>query len=120
MPENGLKRTPTTEYGSVGRANAAAQRARPAPEPSPRQAQMMGAQPGQAPLEPQNDIEAGLFGPTRLPDQPITAGAPFGPGPMGIPPASADDRLLTFVRSLATDDAPDEVRSFADRLERGE
>lgn len=43
----------------------------------------LGPQPdqGQQDYQPQGEAEQFLFGPTNRPAEPITAGAPFGPGP---------------------------------------
>jgi hypothetical protein len=58
-----------------------------------------------------------LFAPTERPDEPITAGAPFGPGsgPTGQPvvrPGVASARLYT----LASNDSTGELRRYADIL----
>lgn len=124
MAEDGkrMKRTPQTPYGSVGPANALAQPTRPVPATTPPQRVIEGAAPGQAPLDlnPRDEIEQALFGPTKLPNQPLTAGAPFGAGPMGVPAPSEDEQVRTFLRSLAETSAEPEVQALANRVERGE
>ena len=118
MANNGFKRTPSTEYGSVKRTNAAARQARPAPATPPPQRVIEGAAPGQAPSL--NEIEQAVFGASRLPGQPITAGAPVGPGTMGTVRLSDREAATAVVRRLAErPDAPAEVGELLAKLERG-
>lgn len=73
--------------------------------------------------QPQGDEESFLFGPTDRPDEPITAGLPFGEGPdVSREDARSDADLLTQVSRLLSErpDAPKEVKAFARRVARGE
>lgn len=45
-----------------------------------------------------------LFAPTERPDEPITAGAPFGPGPGPSPRPQASGRLAATLERLAASD----------------
>lgn len=70
-----------------------------------------------------------LFAPTERPDEPITAGAPFGPGPgpataaqggRGTTPANLEvlSRYLPVMRQVATGpDAPDRFKALVRFLE---
>jgi hypothetical protein len=80
-----------------------------------------------APITLEEDLNRGmdsvLFGPSRRPDEPITAGAPFGAGPGAVRFAHETDRQ--FLRRVADDlaaspDAPKDVQRFAERVRRGE
>ena len=101
-PQPQYKRSPSMPYGSVGPANAA----RPGQQPQQRQ-----TQPQQTQGSP---IEDFLFGATQRPTEPVTAGAPFGPGPGG--PEGVPDtvlRALPLLQRLATDpDAPPQLRDM--------
>ena len=95
-------------YGSVGPANAARQQQR--------QTQSAGRQsPQQA-----NPMENFLFGPTQRAAEPVTAGAPFGPGPGQFSPQevpAAVRRSLPLLQSLAADpDAPPQLRDMVNLL----
>jgi hypothetical protein len=95
---------PGQDYGQAGQDQAAQQAVRmggATPLPSPAQAGP-GGQQGQAPQSPQ--YEGGDFGaPSSRPDEPVTAGAPVGPGPgpealntaPGVPSAAAGTGAMT-------------------------
>lgn len=69
--------------------------ARPAPQP---QARQVSAQPPSEPVQLTDDLNDGydavLFGPSQRPDEPITEGAPFGPGSNFVPRPFEDDRAF--------------------------
>jgi hypothetical protein len=72
---------------------------------------------------PANEAEKFLFGPTDRPNEPITAGAPFGAGPAAAPSAyESPDQLLSRVAQEigGTPGAAPELRAFAARVARGE
>jgi len=85
------------EHGSTAQLQrvAGAIPARPAAEAQPRQA---GTQPPSEPTQLTNDLNDGydavLFGPSQRPDEPITEGAPFGPGSNFVPSPFEDDRAF--------------------------
>jgi hypothetical protein len=55
-----------------------------------------------------------LFAPTGFPEEPVTAGAPFGPGPGPMPTAPQRSSLQdTLRRMAAADQSPDVVRMLA-------
>lgn len=76
------------------------------------------------------DMEAGplgpeeqfLFSPTSRPDEPITAGAPFGPGPNAVVPRS--EKRSDFVKRVAgglpPEKLPPKVAEFLRRAQAGE
>lgn len=60
-----------------------------------------------------------LFAPTERPDEPITAGAPFGPGPGASPmsqPMVHPGAVSTRLYLLAPSDATGELQRYADIL----
>lgn len=58
-----------------------------------------------------------LFAPTQRPDEPITAGAPFGPGPgPGPQPTVRPGAVSSRLYALAPNDATGELRRYADIL----
>jgi hypothetical protein len=58
-----------------------------------------------------------LFAPTERPDEPITAGAPFGPGPgPGPQPTVSPGAVSSRLYALAPNDATGELRRYADIL----
>lgn len=72
---------------------------------------------------PQTPEEKFLFGPTDRPNEPITHGAPFGPGASYAPSAyESDDALIQRVAQQigTTPGAAPELRAFAARVARGE
>lgn len=76
---------PSAEYGQgerLRRAQQAVPMAGPAQAP---QQQQPGGPPAapQRPLGPMAGEQGDLLRPTERPDEPVTAGVPFGPGPMG-------------------------------------
>ena len=65
--------------------------------------------------------DALLFGPTNRPLEPVTAGAPFGPGATSSLRLDDDALVRRFVDEMAARrDAPEEIKSFARRVARGE
>ena len=69
---------------------------------------------------PQGDEETYLFSPTERPAEPISAGAPFGPGADFVRQAYESDRdfMLRVGQSLSGDPNPD-VRDFVTRISEG-
>jgi hypothetical protein len=65
-------------YGQATQQARSQQAVRPGTQPETLQAQAMAA--GQASPRPRPGAQS-LLRPTERPDEPITAGAPFGPGP---------------------------------------
>ena len=58
-----------------------------------------------------------LFAPTERPDEPITAGSPFGPGPNSLPaPVVRPGVLSARLYAMAADDTSGELRRYADIL----
>lgn len=65
-----------------------------------------------------------LFAPTARPNEPITAGAPFGPGPgpaaAGIPMITPEQQAMEQLRQIAVayqlDDLLDAVDAYGDEL----
>lgn len=70
-------------YGQAAQQAAAQQAVAPGSAPTQVQAQQVAAQQQQAPAP--RPGEKPLFRPTERPNEPITAGAPFGPGPSDMP-----------------------------------
>lgn len=77
------------------------------PQPQNPQPQPQTAQRGQRPVPPptpeddpnadlNNGYDEALFGPTMRPSEPLTTGAPFGPGANFIPRPDEDDRSFTL------------------------
>lgn len=73
----------------------------------------LAATPGSASGNPMNDMPTGggvnpvpLFAPSARPDEPVTAGVPFGPGP-GSAPVSNRPRKLSDVLSQLANENPD-------------
>lgn len=62
---------------------------------------------------------APLFSPTQRPDEPVTAGAPFGPGPGPTPMTRPASPMLQVLQQAAmSDPSPDTLQmlAFAQRL----
>ena len=92
-PGGDIVQFPSTQYGR-GAAQAASQAA--VPPTGPRSAVPPLADPADtAAAPPQPGTAADLFAPTARPDEPLTAGMPFGPGPAPLtnPDQAAVDRL---------------------------
>lgn len=69
------------------------------------------------------ELEDVLFAPTERPDEPLTAGVEFGPGPLTVPfpgETERDFRLRVADSLSSSPSATPSVRAFADRLLRGE
>lgn len=61
-----------------------------------------------------------LFAPTQRPDEPVTAGAPFGPGPGAAQtPAATRSLADTLARILPYDDSGDVARFYNIAVSRG-
>jgi hypothetical protein len=62
-----------------------------------------------------------FFGETRRPDEPITAGAPFGPGPSpaaaGIPMKTGNQSTLEELRQIAMMSADEDLLDLLDAYE---
>lgn len=71
--------------------------------------------------QPQGQAEQYLYGPTDRPNEPITAGVPFGPGPDTLP-SPTDDQVVRQVAEQALNDprAPKELKRFAQRVMEGQ
>lgn len=80
---------PSAEYGQGERLRAAQQAVPLAGAPAAATpAAAAGAAPAQAPPPgPMAGEQGDLLRPTERPGEPVTAGVPFGPGPMGTQPA---------------------------------
>jgi hypothetical protein len=100
-----------------------AQRQRARPQVQPFVTRGPGS-PG-APLGEEEDVSGGydeaLFAPSHRPDEPLTQGAPFGPGADFTPYSYESDQefMARVARELDTPDAPREVRDFVRRLRQG-
>lgn len=118
-----LRQAPTAasgqEYGKAG-AQIAAQRAVPLPAAPP----VSRGAPGQAggavgPFATPADTPS-LTDPTQRPDEPLTAGLPFGPGPgpeaMGPPPMSDVEARL---RALYSVNPTPELRELLRQIDIG-
>ena len=71
---------------------------------------------------PQGDAEQFLFSPTDRPGEPVTAGQPYGAGPMVVPGAGeTDDQLVKRVaaEALKNPGAPKQLKDFANRALNG-
>ena len=81
---------------------------------------LIGTGQGPEPHQPANPEEQFLFSQTDRPDEPITHGAPFGPG-AGALPGPTDDQLADQVVQQAANDpnAPPQMRAFAQRQAAG-
>lgn len=69
------------------------------------------------------DLEDVLFVPSERPDEPLTAGVEFGPGPLTVPfpnETERDFRLRVADALVTSPSATASVKAFADRLLRGE
>jgi hypothetical protein len=78
--------------------------------------------PEEDPYQPQGDAENFLYSPTDRPQEPATAGLPYGPGANGIPQMpESDGDLVHRVAAVAVNDpaAPSEMKAFAQRALKG-
>lgn len=74
-------------------------------------------------FNPQTPQEKFIFDATHRPGEPLTSGAPFGPGANSVPvPFQSDTQMLqSVVMQMASDPAaPSELKAFAERVARGE
>lgn len=116
MPRPGQVRSPEYErgaslpYGAATRANA--------------QRPFLGLGAGdEEDWTPSTPEEVFLFSPTDRPNEPVTAGAPFGPGPNFVSRPVEDERAFLgrigqAVAATPLADNP-EVKGFLDKLARG-
>jgi hypothetical protein len=123
---------PTAPEGAPHGSTAAIERvATAAPIASPQQPvaiepvqpEQVGVEQPQFEPERTDGLDAMLFAPTMRPDEPITAGAPFGPGPnyRPTPLETPRDFLTRIGNELANSPvATPAVRRYADRIRRGE
>ncbi len=109
MPEPGVVRQPEYQrgaslpYGGATRANQ--QTLEPDTQP---------------PATPEEQF---LYSPTHRPDEPLTQGAPFGPGSMAPPPPPPQtdrDFLTSAISRMQQQPLPPRVREFLARVEAGE
>jgi hypothetical protein len=123
------------EHGSTARLQRLAGTAPTSPGAGPTRVPRALPQPVALPPEPLSDVHSPLegsdereiaemlFGPTQFPDEPITAGAPFGPGPSFV--ARPSESRFAFMRRVAdalssSPAAVPEIRRYAERIARGE
>ena len=107
MPEPGVVRQPEYNRGSSLPYGGATQANAMDPEAIP-------------PMTPEEEF---LYGPTLRPEEPITAGAPFGPGPVAppAPPRVPDTQFLAqAIARLPQQNLPPRVQEFLRRVEAGE
>lgn len=116
---------PRGELGPLNEAVAPAPE-RPAPEPTPpedfeEEVVLPDTDDFDDDAVPADEDETLLFGPTDMPEQPMTQGVPVGPGaPSVLIDQSPDDFLNAFAARLRSRrDLPDEVRAWADRRAAG-
>ena len=81
----------------------------------------LAATPGAAsnplPTQPGGPAPTALFSPTQRPDEPVTAGAPFGPGP-GTQAMTPKPRRLSQVLDSIAVDSPDGDAAVMARVAR--
>ncbi|TAK94523.1 hypothetical protein EPO05_06250 [Patescibacteria group bacterium] len=75
-----------------------------------------------ATYQPQGTTEGYIYGPTDRPQEPITAGAPFGPGPYQVKTQETpQDFIARVAQTVASGQgATTEVKAFAARVARGD
>ena len=74
-------------------------------------------------FQPRNDQERFLTSPTDRPNEPLSAGAPFGPGAPGLRNmGESDAQVVARVTAQAAEDpaAPPVLRAFAKRVREGQ
>lgn len=104
---------PNQQYGQAG-AQIASQQAVPMGT-GPISAGAAAPPPGAAPRGPQPGELPPLDRPTERPDEPLTAGAPFGPG--AGPPV--DDTVPGQLRALYMLDPNEEIRQLIELYDEG-
>lgn len=109
-PEPAFKRGESLPYGQAAAANAV---------PSFLDELPLPGEPEED-YQPADDTEAFLASASDRPDQPLSAGAPFGPGPDVVPRPQENERdfLARVATSLETTSLPG-AREFASRVRRG-
>lgn len=70
---------------------------------------------GRPAVAPQQSVTP-LFAPTERPDEPITAGAPFGPGPGPAPQRMIEGRVSSRLLAMAAYDESGDLGFMADIL----
>jgi hypothetical protein len=95
----------------------------PAPEPEPgRRGRVVPPNPLAPPPPLTDGYDEALFAPTDRPDEPITAGVPFGPGP-GITrlPSETDRAFALRVADLLEQrpEVSERLRAYIDKLRAG-
>lgn len=109
---------PGQAYGQAGQQMQAQQAMPIAPQPTP-----AGPSGGAAPSPGPAGVLPGSLGkldrPTDRPDEPLTAGAPVGPGPASMSLPSAPDPLLSTVAALNSlgDALPPMLRGVVTQLQ---
>ena len=84
---------------------------------------LVGAQPEPEPYVPKGEEEQFLYAPTDRPAEPVTAGAPFGPGPdatkhaMPLTTGGLVEQTIAGLQRIPN--PPREVRAFIERASRG-
>lgn len=115
MPRPGSPQQPRFQRGdslAYGEATAANDMADMAPE-------MPMVMPEEQ-FMPSTPEEQFLYAQTDKPDEPITAGAPFGPGPMTRPAETSSQFMRRVSSVLSNSGLPPEVKAFLDRATAGE
>lgn len=111
-------------YGAAQTLNAARPVTKPVPPELAQAAQPRPApMPAGAPPQQNTGFEDILFAPTDRPHEPITAGAPFGPGPSFTRYAHESDedfKMRVAAQLLSSPVASSRVKSFATRILMGE
>ena len=114
-PQPQFSRSPQMPYGTVERANAT--RPQQARQPQARQASQPQGGQGSSPIE---DF---LFGATQRPTEPVTAGAPFGPGasPFDMSRVESPRDFMTRVvgQMVLAPDAEPELQGFLAKVQLG-
>lgn len=73
-------------------------------------------------VPPANPEEEFLYSPTLRPDEPITQGAPFGPGTGSVAPRPQPDRtfVASAIQRMPQQNLPPRVQEFLRRVAAGE
>jgi hypothetical protein len=126
------KADPSQGYGGTAQLQrqAAGAPLRPPAQPPPPASTVQPVTGGQISVPdqsaPQGDISGGfdnlLFAPTDRPNEPITHGAPFGPGANFIPEPGEDDRtfMLRVAGQLQQQPSTPRVQQYIAAIQRGQ